>query len=53
MHFKGLGNMTLDFNDWTAYDNWLVENYEEFDITKVNENEQTSKIEIEYEKKST
>ena len=43
--------MTLDFDDWTAYDNWLVANYEQFDITKANKNEQTGRIEIEYVEK--
>ena len=51
MPFKGFGNMTLEFDDWTAYDNWLVENYVQFDILKANKDDQDGKIKIEYENK--
>ncbi len=37
------------FENWTAYDDWLIENYNNFDITKVEEIEK--KIKIEYSEK--
>lgn len=36
----------MDFESWTDYDNWLVQNYENFSIYKVEE--ASGKIHIEY-----
>ncbi len=41
--------MTSTFDSWTAYDDWLIENYPNYNIYKVNEVD--GKIEIEYCKK--
>ncbi|MCR4899416.1 MAG: hypothetical protein K5907_01190 [Treponema sp.] len=38
--------MVMDFESWTDYDNWLVQNYENFSIYKVEE--ASGKIHIEY-----
>lgn len=38
--------MTATFDDWTSYDDWLIENYPKYNIYKVNEVD--GKIEIEY-----
>jgi len=38
--------MTMEFNDWTAYDNWLVQNYDEFSVYNINE--ANGKIVVEY-----
>ena len=38
--------MTMSFNSWTEYDDWLIANYQDFAVYKVNEN--NGKIEIEY-----
>lgn len=38
--------MTQTFDDWTSYDDWLIENYSLYNIHKVNEVD--GKIEIEY-----
>ncbi|MCQ2586802.1 MAG: hypothetical protein MJ174_01710 [Treponema sp.] len=38
--------MTQIFDDWTAYDDWLIENYSLYNIYEVNEVE--GKIHIEY-----
>ena len=40
----------LEFEDWTAYDEWLVANYENNSIFEVNEKD--GKIKIRYCKKS-
>lgn len=39
--------MTLTFENWTAYDEWLIKNYSEFQVYKITENEDKS-IVIEY-----
>ena len=31
--------MELDFPDWTAYDNWLIQNYAEFSVYDIVESE--------------
>ncbi len=41
-----INGKTLQFNNWTEYDDWLVENYAENAIYKVNEVD--GHIEIEY-----
>ena len=38
--------MTKSFDNWTDYDNWLVQNYDQFSIYKVDQTE--GKINIEY-----
>ena len=38
--------MTLDFANWTAYDEWLIENYDKYAIYKIDDN--NGKITIEY-----
>lgn len=38
--------MTMTFENWTAYDQWLIANYEQYAVYKVNE--VNGKIEIEY-----
>ena len=38
--------MTQTFDNWTDYDNWLVQNYDQFSIYKVDQSE--GKINIEY-----
>ena len=38
--------MTQSFESWTAYDDWLIENYQNYNIYSVNEID--GKIEIEY-----
>ena len=30
--------MTLDFANWTAYDEWLIENYDKYAIYKIDDN---------------
>jgi hypothetical protein len=34
--------MTEKFENWTAYDEWLVKNYKEYEIIAVNEQEDKS-----------
>ena len=29
--------MKMEFNSWTDYDDWLIQNYNDFAITSVNE----------------
>ncbi|WP_296827154.1 hypothetical protein [Treponema sp.] len=36
----------MTFDNWTAYDEWLIANYQDYAIYKVNE--VSGKIEIEY-----
>lgn len=43
-------NESMEFSNWTEYDDWLMQNYDEFAITSVEEN--NGKIEIKYMKKS-
>lgn len=31
--------MTQTFADWTAYDDWLIKNYNEFAVFELNEND--------------
>ncbi len=38
--------MTETFNNWTDYDAWLIQHYEEFAMTKVNEID--GKVVVEY-----
>ena len=38
--------MEQTFESWTDYDNWLVQNYDQFAVYKVEE--QGSKIQIQY-----
>lgn len=38
--------MTMSFENWTSYDDWLIVNYDNFAITKVSEID--GKICIEY-----
>lgn len=45
--------MTKEFNSWTEYNQWLVQNYKEFDVYKITEEDQGNgpiqkKIIIEY-----
>ena len=40
----------MEFSNWTEYDDWLMQNYDEFAITSVEEN--NGKIEIKFMKKS-
>lgn len=42
--------MTETFNNWTDYDAWLIQHYEEFAMTKVNEID--GKVVVEYMPKS-
>lgn len=42
--------MTRTFNGWTEYDNWLIQNYDKFAITSLNEEQ--GKITAEYMDKS-
>lgn len=42
--------MTRTFNGWTEYDNWLIQNYDKFAITSLNEEQ--GKITAEYIDKS-
>ena len=30
--------MTMDFENWTAYDDWLIENYDKYAITSLKDN---------------
>lgn len=41
--------MTQTFDNWTAYDEWLVVNYVYYDITSVNEVD--GKVEVVYQDK--
>ncbi len=43
--------MKETFDDWTSYDNWLIQNYSNYSIYKVDEI--NGKIEIEYCNKGT
>ena len=43
-------NESMEFSNWTEDDDWLMQNYDEFAITSVEEN--NGKIEIKYMKKS-
>ncbi len=38
--------MTQSFSSWTEYDNWLVQNYEQYAIVCVNE--ENGKVNAEY-----
>ncbi len=38
--------MEMTFDNWTDYDNWLVQNYDQFDVYDVSENQ--GKIQIKY-----
>ena len=42
--------MTQTFESWTEYDNWLIQNYEPYAFTSVNEVE--GKIVVEYIEKA-
>ncbi|MBQ6057935.1 MAG: hypothetical protein IJL34_09730 [Treponema sp.] len=42
--------MKMEFNSWTDYDDWLIQNYNDFAITSVNEVE--GKIVVEYMNKA-
>ncbi|MDD5789703.1 MAG: hypothetical protein PUE30_04180 [Spirochaetia bacterium] len=41
---------TLDFDDWTGYDEWLIQNYDNYGITLVEET--GGKIHVEFMDKS-
>lgn len=43
-------NESMEFSNWTEYDDWLMQNYDDFAITSVEEN--NGKIEIKYMKKA-
>ena len=43
-------NESMEFSNWTEYDDWLMQNYDDFAITSVEEN--NGKIEIKYMKKT-
>ena len=43
-------NESMEFSNWTEYDDWLMQNYDDFAVTSVEEN--NGKIEIKYMKKS-
>ena len=38
--------MTESFNNWTEYDAWLIQNYEQFAMTSLNEID--GKVVVEY-----
>ena len=38
--------MTESFDTWTAYDNWLIQNYEKYAMTSLNEI--NGKVVVEY-----
>lgn len=38
--------MTQEFENWTEYDNWLIQNYEQYAFTSLNEI--NGKIVVEY-----
>ena len=42
--------MKLEFNSWTDYDDWLIQNYNDFAITSVNEVD--GRIVVEYMNKA-
>lgn len=42
--------MKMEFNSWTDYDDWLIQNYNDFAITSVNEVD--GKIVVEYMNKT-
>ncbi len=42
-------NITKEFPNWTEYDDWLIQNYNDFAV--VNLNEADGKIKVEYMKK--
>lgn len=42
--------MTQEFESWTAYDDWLVQNYNNYDILELNEID--GKIVARYEDKN-
>lgn len=42
--------MKMEFNSWTDYDDWLIQNYNDFAITSVNEVD--GKIVVEYMNKA-
>ncbi|MCI5522620.1 MAG: hypothetical protein MR449_00630 [Spirochaetia bacterium] len=39
-------NMKMTFDNWTDYDDWLIQNYSNFEIYRLNETD--GKIEAEY-----
>lgn len=43
-------NESMEFSNWTEYDDWLMQNYDDFALTSVEEN--NGKIEIKYMKKA-
>ena len=43
--------MTETFSDWTSYDAWLVKNYEQYAVYKLDEKD--GKVVAEYRDKST
>jgi len=44
--------MTQAFDNWTAYDDWLIKNYNDYDFLSLNEDENTHKVIVEYEPKA-
>ncbi|MCR5171908.1 MAG: hypothetical protein K6B73_03465 [Treponema sp.] len=42
--------MKMEFNSWTDYDDWLIQNYNDFAVTSVNEAD--GKIVVEYMNKA-
>ena len=39
-------NESMEFSNWTEYDDWLMQNYDDFAVTSVEEN--NGKIEIKF-----
>ena len=42
--------MTQSFDNWTTYDDWLIQNYDKYAVTNLNE--QDGKIVAEYMEKA-
>ena len=42
--------LTQSFDDWTSYDEWLIQNYNDYGITSVEE--ENGKINIKYMEKA-
>lgn len=42
--------MTQTFDNWTDYDNWLIQNYDKYAVTNLNE--ENGKVTAEYMDKS-
>lgn len=44
--------MTQNFENWTAYDDWLIKNYNDYEIYNLNENDDHT-ITAEYREKKS